>query len=67
MPLSAAGVVLANVLPASLRCPVVVVPARELTSAHPTTIGLGDTFLGGLIAGIGDTGALLDPTAQENS
>lgn len=67
MPLSAAGVVLANVLPASLRCPVVVVPARELTSAHPTTIGLGDTFLGGLIAGIVDTGALLDPTAQENS
>ncbi|MCT1775113.1 ADP-dependent glucokinase/phosphofructokinase [Brachybacterium sp. p3-SID957] len=67
MPESTEGVDLAAELPAFLRCPVVIVPARELTSAHPTTIGLGDTFLGGLIAGIVDTGAVLDSTEMEHS
>lgn len=51
-PCSPQGEDIASRLPALLDLPVVVVPARTLRTATPTTIGLGDTFLGGLIAGV---------------
>lgn len=51
-PRSTQGEGIASTLPALLDLPVVVVPARTLSTATPTTIGLGDTFLGGLIAGV---------------
>lgn len=61
-PPSRAGTALAEQLPVLMQEPTVVVPARQLDTEAPTTIGLGDTFLGGLIAGIVATGALLTPT-----
>ena len=58
-PRSSEGEAVAARLPDLLATPVHVLPARVLRTATPTTIGLGDTFLGGLIAGIVETDALL--------
>lgn len=58
-PRSPQGEDIARRLPALLGAPVVVVPARTLRAATPTTIGLGDTFLGGLLAGVVDSDAAL--------
>lgn len=62
-PRSLHGEAVAATLPALLAAPVTVVPARELRTSTPTTIGLGDTFLGGFIAGLVEAGALLEPSS----
>lgn len=66
-PMSAHGMNVAAALPQLLSSPAIVVPARRLAPQNPTTIGLGDTFLGGLIAGIVDSRALLPTTPVEMS
>lgn len=66
-PESPKGVGLADALPTFLELPFVVLPARTLASSSPTTIGLGDTFLGGFIAGIVRSRALLTSTHLEIS
>ncbi|MFC7375419.1 ADP-dependent glucokinase/phosphofructokinase [Brachybacterium sp. GCM10030268] len=59
-PTSRVGEAVAEKLPARIAAPVTVQPARELRTGAPTTIGLGDTFLGGFIAGVVETGAMLE-------
>lgn len=61
------GEEIAQQLPRLMEVPLVVRPARVLETLEPTTIGLGDTFLGGLIAGIVDAHALLHVEASEHS
>lgn len=63
LPRSTEGEALARELPELLQVPVTVLPARTLRTGTPTTIGLGDTFLGGLIAGVVSAEALLESTS----
>lgn len=68
LPRSLQGDDIAKSLPALLDVPVAVAPARVLRTARPTTIGLGDTFLGGLLAGVVTSGAALNsPSTLEFS
>lgn len=62
-PRSCHGEAVAERLPALLTIPVTVLPACEISTDTPTTIGLGDTFLGGLIAGVVTSGALLNSSS----
>ncbi|TXN30982.1 ADP-dependent glucokinase/phosphofructokinase [Lacisediminihabitans profunda] len=43
------------------------VPALVLTAEHPTTIGLGDTFVGGFIAALSDSSCLLISSLDEEA
>lgn len=68
VPRSPHGEAVAEQLPALLGVPVTVLPACVLSTGTPTTIGLGDTFLGGLIAGVVTAEALLStPSTLEVS
>lgn len=64
---SSIGEEIAAHLPPLLRAAVAVRSARTLVTPAPTTIGLGDTFLGGMIAGIVEAHALLPIGESQHS
>jgi ADP-dependent phosphofructokinase/glucokinase len=64
LPRDPGGQVLARSLADRLDHPVCCVPANTLTVDHATTIGLGDTFIGGFIAALPTTSISNTPTSQ---
>ena len=58
-PRSPVGTRMRDELPRLLDEPVVVVPALDLRVDRPTTIGLGDTFVGGFVAEFVEQGVLV--------
>ncbi len=64
LPPRAAGAEVARGLTARLSASVVCVPSYDVQTDDPTTIGLGDTFVGGFVAAVAEPAAIPSPALE---